>query len=1264
MRFNENGPNIPDELLDKCDHGKVVFFCGAGVSFNSKLPDFIGLTEQVMRFFSPPEDSEVHKMFTPWLQSDEHLSHPKIPLDQVFHMLYQDYGRDQVNRKVAEILSEFEPSGSRAKEHAIIKRLSRNVDGSPKVVTTNFDKLFELNDDTVTYWEPPVFPDLASGVNLEGIVYLHGRLKNISERTHPYILSSADFGRAYLAEGWATKFILQLLDSYTLVLVGYQAEDPQVKYLLQGLNHNEDFDRSKIFAFDKGDTENVESKWRDRGVTGVAYSEHTDLWDTLSVWADKIDNQKKWRDNTLKLAQSDPKKLSPFQRGQVANLISTTAGAKLFSQVEPSPTTEWLCVFDAHVRTRKASSCTEFFHRKAETFDPFMVYGLDDDPPRPEEKEQLSTLLPHKNYLAWLPFDSLELESLSLHSSQSLLPPRLWYLKNWIVQNLNSPIVAWWAAQKNELAATLREEIIEKLANDKQLPPKAVKILNIIANQNSRVHSRFFPSHCHYRFEEVLKAQGWNTTTLQFFETEMNPFVDLRPPTGLSSSKPPMKSWEDLHIRDIFDHEIKFPLQLQHNIEVPDKYLYRILLATLQHLRNANDLAKALDTEYYFIIPTCYAISEEDDYNLQEHSAFYLFLEKLKLLVDFSPLQAKALSLNLTCEHSIYFTKLALFSHGYSSLFSPHETINYLLSLDQEHFWDDNYKLDILKLLQKRWSDLLEPHKEKLAKRILEGPPKSHYETDSEHEHFKFRLICTFIEWLKSKDLELPELLLNEINRVDTQGDELVKADLAELEQATSSRIYRVTTDDDSAPLRNTPISDIIERSKQLLYREPGSRVAEKPFNGLVKSNPKRAILALSYQAKRGCYPIEFWSALLDYWPEKTSKRECIALLSGLKRIPPNHLIELRFFLNKWLENYFSSYLTELPALSWQLVDHCIFAIQSESYEQISSKNNPASACFNKITLKDAYSSLAGTLINTLIHQLGSMKLAQNNGIPDVFLGRFNQLLESENITCAYAAASLCYQISFLDYIDSHWTERNLISMLNLEHKLAGPSWSGICANRLLHEKVSSAFRPFIIKLFPTVYEWNWERNLLKLAADKLIELSLPDYKGIDKIKPSEARNCIRGMKENERAAAIHYIGLVCQKDETRWQTCAIPLIEKIWPRERGRITKIQTLAWVRLLENSGEHLPGLLEALEWCLAPFDFQNHWLYTFTKSKPNSESIASQYPEATLKLCSLLIQEETKYLPYKLKEALEIIEQAEPKLSIDKPFIKLTKLLEAI
>jgi hypothetical protein len=48
LRFATNGPNIPDELLVARDEGRVVFFCGAGVSrAKVGLKDFIGLARAV-----------------------------------------------------------------------------------------------------------------------------------------------------------------------------------------------------------------------------------------------------------------------------------------------------------------------------------------------------------------------------------------------------------------------------------------------------------------------------------------------------------------------------------------------------------------------------------------------------------------------------------------------------------------------------------------------------------------------------------------------------------------------------------------------------------------------------------------------------------------------------------------------------------------------------------------------------------------------------------------------------------------------------------------------------------------------------------------------------------------------------------------------------------------------------------------------------------------------------------------------------------------
>ena len=44
MRFIEDGPVIPDELLLARDAGDVILFCGAGVSqAEAGLPNFAGL---------------------------------------------------------------------------------------------------------------------------------------------------------------------------------------------------------------------------------------------------------------------------------------------------------------------------------------------------------------------------------------------------------------------------------------------------------------------------------------------------------------------------------------------------------------------------------------------------------------------------------------------------------------------------------------------------------------------------------------------------------------------------------------------------------------------------------------------------------------------------------------------------------------------------------------------------------------------------------------------------------------------------------------------------------------------------------------------------------------------------------------------------------------------------------------------------------------------------------------------------------------------
>jgi NAD-dependent SIR2 family protein deacetylase len=49
MQFVANGPDIPDPLLQAHEEGRVVFFCGAGISYPAGLPGFRGLVDEIYK---------------------------------------------------------------------------------------------------------------------------------------------------------------------------------------------------------------------------------------------------------------------------------------------------------------------------------------------------------------------------------------------------------------------------------------------------------------------------------------------------------------------------------------------------------------------------------------------------------------------------------------------------------------------------------------------------------------------------------------------------------------------------------------------------------------------------------------------------------------------------------------------------------------------------------------------------------------------------------------------------------------------------------------------------------------------------------------------------------------------------------------------------------------------------------------------------------------------------------------------------------------
>ena len=131
MQFVRNGPDVPERLLQAHEDERLVLFCGAGVSGPAGLPGFATLVDQVFLAFPPDPVQQAA------LEAKQ--------FDKAIGLLEEGMldGRNKVRRRLAEILTPSVTTRNATATHEALLTLSRNHDGRTRLVTTNFDRLFE-----------------------------------------------------------------------------------------------------------------------------------------------------------------------------------------------------------------------------------------------------------------------------------------------------------------------------------------------------------------------------------------------------------------------------------------------------------------------------------------------------------------------------------------------------------------------------------------------------------------------------------------------------------------------------------------------------------------------------------------------------------------------------------------------------------------------------------------------------------------------------------------------------------------------------------------------------------------------------------------------------------------------------------------------------------------------------------------------------------------------------------------------------------------
>ena len=257
MRFAD--VDLPEELVDAHRRGDLVIFVGAGASIAppSSLPSFWKLTEEIALDAGVVMDPNAKDLDRILGQAD------KDPLVGV-------------HQRVADRIDD--PSSEPNDLHKAIASLAA-VSPFPRIVTTNYDRHLStaLASRGLAEFAGPALP---MGNDFNGIVYLHGTL---TQEPRHLICTDKDFGRAYLLDAWAARFLERMFARYTVLFIGYSHDDVVMSYLGRALGPE-----SRRYAFTPAP---AAPNWELLNITTIPYEvidrSHEALTDVITKWADR-----------------------------------------------------------------------------------------------------------------------------------------------------------------------------------------------------------------------------------------------------------------------------------------------------------------------------------------------------------------------------------------------------------------------------------------------------------------------------------------------------------------------------------------------------------------------------------------------------------------------------------------------------------------------------------------------------------------------------------------------------------------------------------------------------------------------------------------------------------------------------------------------------------------------------------------------------------------------------------------------------------------
>ncbi len=1252
MRFIKNGPDIPEGLLQIHEEGRVVFFCGAGISYPAGLPGFDGLVRLLYeRLGMTPDPAQqaalkAHQYDTAiYLLEDRHVG-----------------GRVVVRRELADILTPAKVTLEATRTHEALLTLSQRRDGKLRLVTTNFDRLFQAVIENkglrVATCQAPLLPVPKS--RWDGLVYLHGLLPPAPSDSELdcLVVSSGDFGLAYLTERWAARFVSELFRHYTVCFVGYSLNDPVLRYMMDALAADRQrgeapFEMYAFGSYKKGKETASEAEWRAKNVTPILYKEtktHSFLHKTLHRWSETYRDGVRGKEMIiLKEAVINPliRTREDDFVGRVLWALSQESGlpAKRFADMDPVPSLDWL----------------EPLSENRYRYGDLGRFGV---PPKSDRDDKLAFSLTRRP----APYDRAPLMAFcDVGATGSQWDDVMFHLARWLTRHLDDPALVLWLAKRegqlhyqfarlvdnrlNEIIKLERDGKTSELDRMHAAAPRAVprpllrtiwRLLLSGRIQSSRQDLEL------YRWKERFRRDDWSPGLRLSLRELLTPCIVLREPFRWGGAD---EKQEPQHLKEIVDWELKLRTNHVHTAlrELLSSPQWQSALPDLLPdfnllLRDALDLMRELGSAdersdgSYVHQPS---ISQHpQNRNFRDWTALIdLTRDAWLALASRSVEQARLVAQQWWQTPYPLFKRLAFFAAVQEAIVPSSLALDWLLVDDRWWLWSAETQREALRLLVALAPQLEPADLGHLEEAILAGPPRAMFRDDLDTEL-----------WAEIVDQEVWLRLMKLASSGPPLGEKARAARDALCAKNPQWQLEGEERDEfpfwmgDVTVGRERKFIVTPRRRRELvewLKQPPGTDWQEDDWQQRCRDDFATTACALCALSRENVWPIDRWREALQAWAEeKLVQRSWRYMAPVLARAPMKVVAALAHSLSGWLQTLAKSFVGHQD-LFFAL---CLQVLSLDHQDETDS-NDPVNR---------AISHPIGIIIEALLRWWYRRELEDDQGLPDELEPIFTRLCDVQVSVYRHARVFLAARVVTLFRVDSVWTKRNLLPLFNWQTSAAEARafWGGLLSSPRLYPPLFELIKPAFL---------DTARHYAELGDDGRRYAALLTFAALepgDNFTMDELKAATEALPEAGRQEAVRTLvealeGAGEQRAEY-WRNRVLPYWRSIWPKSRDYRTPALAEPIAELCIAAREAFPEALDELRHWLLPIqpDFVIHQL--------DEANLASLYPKASLDFLNILIDIHAQWPPHNLAKCLNDIKAADPGLEEDGRFRRLMEL----